>query len=455
VDDSLKTELSPHTQVTFHTAPNPLAKNAVVEDWTSFLGPRHNCTSLEKPLLLDWGEKGPSLVWELETGTGYSSPAIAHPYLVYFHRIENREVVECLHHETGQRYWKYEYESDYKDRYGYNNGPRASPVIDGSRVYTYGAQGVLHCLHLPSGQVDWKRDLKKEFNVPQDFFGVATTPLIHGEHLIINLGVPGGPCVIALDKKTGALVWGAGTKWGASYASPIPATLHGQPRVFVFAGGESNPPTGGLISLDPRDGKIDFEFPWRSESYESVNASCPTLWGNKVFISASYYTGGAALEILPDFSHRVLWTSDLFGTHFATSIVKDGYLYGFDGRHSSGADLVCFEANTGIEKWRERPQWEETVRRGGRQGTRKGGVFRGTLLQTGEEPCLCLGEGGDLLWVDLSPEGYRERARTSLFSAPETWALPVLSHGLLYISQNYPEAPRESPRLLCFDLRGK
>ena len=78
---------------------------------------------------------------------------------------------------------------------------------------------------------------------------------------------------------------------------------------------------------------MDFTFPWRSKTVESVNASCPVVDGNNVFISATYQTGGAMLAVQPDFTFKELWKSDDFGVHFMTPILKDGYLYGFDGRH--------------------------------------------------------------------------------------------------------------------------
>jgi outer membrane protein assembly factor BamB len=200
-------------------------------------------------------------------------------------------------------------------------------------VYTVGAEGKVQCLDLATGKIIWKKFLNTDYKVPQDFFGTASTPLIEGGLLILNVGAPGGPCVVALDKATGREAWRAGKEWGPSYASPVPAVIHGKRRVFVFAGGESNPPSGGLLSIDPASGKVDFTFPWRSRSYESVNASCPVVFDNKVFISASYRTGGALIEVNPDFTHRVLWTTAEFGLHFNTPIFRNGCLYGFDGRN--------------------------------------------------------------------------------------------------------------------------
>lgn len=428
------------------TRPKPLADEAVAGDWPFFLGPTHNAVSPETPLTRDLP---PALVWEFAKGVGYASPTVAGRRLVLPHRIGDEEVIECLDAETGASRWRFRYPTVFEDRYGYNNGPRSSPTIDGDRVYTMGAEGKLHCLELATGETIWRRDLRADYKVPQDFFGTASTPLVEGSLLIVNVGAPGGPCVVGYDKETGEEAWRAGTEWGPSYASPVPATVHGERRVFVFAGGESSPPTGGLMSIDPANGSVDFTFPWRSRTVESVNASCPVVFDNKVFISASYRTGGALLEVLPDFTHRVVWTTQEFGLHFNTPIHRDGYLYGFDGRNEPDASLACVEAATGRIVWREIPEWTETIR--GREVI--AGTYRGCLMAV-DGAYLCLGELGHLLWMDLTPDGYREISRAWLFAARESWALPVLSRGLLYVGQNTRDiVDGTGPRLLCYDLR--
>jgi hypothetical protein len=229
--------------------------------------------------------------------------------------------------------------------------------------------------------------------------------------------------------------------------------IHGQPRVFVFAGGESEPPTGGLMSIDPATGHVDFAFPWRSRSHESVNASCPVAFDNKVFISASYRTGSALLEVRADFTPEVRWSTQAFGLHFNTAIYRDGYLYGFDGRNEPDASLACVDATTGKTVWRETPQWTETLDVRGQKRVETVSTYRGSLLAV-DGQFLCLGELGHLLWMDLTPKGYTEVSRAWLFPARESWALPVLSRGLLYVVQNARDLLRETgPRLLCYDLR--
>ena len=194
-------------------------------------------------------------LWEMRKGEGFASPVIVGERLVLFHRVGTEEVIDCVHAGDGRRFWQVRYPTSYKDRYGYNPGPRASPAIAGGRVFTFGAEGRLHCIDLASGRINWRRDLHAEFGIRQNFFGVGASPLVLGDRVILQIGAPGGPGVAAFDVATGRLLWGAETEWGASYASPVPATLHGRERVLVFAGGESRPPTGGLLCLDPEIGR--------------------------------------------------------------------------------------------------------------------------------------------------------------------------------------------------------
>src|SRR5688572_17540669 len=140
----------------------------------------------------------------------------------------------------------------------------------------------------------------------------------------------------------------------------------------------------------------------------------------------------------------------MFGLHFNTAIHRDGYLYGFDGRNEPDASLACVDASNGSIVWRETPEWTETLA-GGRPLVT--GPYRGSLLAA-DGQFLCLGELGHLMWMDLTPKGYREVSRARLFAARESWALPVLSRGLLYVVQNTRDFMSGArPRMLCYDLR--
>jgi outer membrane protein assembly factor BamB len=450
---SLVTGQQSHPEMTVHGTPKSLRPGTVVSDWTSFLGPNHDGSSPETNLRQEFGSDGPPLVWEWKTGIGYASPAIKGDRLVYIHRVSDEEVVECIHAVNGRRFWKVSDETDYKDRYGFNGGPRSSPVIDGDRVYTHGVQGILQCIELNSGKVIWKRNTDKDYNKPQEFFGVGSTPLIDGDLLIVNVGAPGGPGVIGINKLTGKTEWESKNDWGASYASPIPADIHGKHRVLVFAGGDSEPPTGGLLMIDPADGSIDCTYPFRSKKYESVNAASPVVFDNKVFLTTSYRTGGDLLGFDSDVRCSKIWSTNALRSHFSTPIHRDGFIYGFDGMGSGECKVVCINATTGNEVWREQPKWSDQIVLEGKAREVINSIDRGSLLMA-DDQFICLGEHGHLLLLELSPSGLRVKSRAFLFSASETWTLPVLSKGLLYVRQNQKSTIDKSPpRLLCYDLR--
>ncbi|MHC5111628.1 MAG: PQQ-binding-like beta-propeller repeat protein [Planctomycetota bacterium] len=443
----------PLTEAVVHRAAGPLSDEAVTHDWPTFLGPTHNGISRETRLKTTWSTQGPPLVWSMESGGGYAAPSIGEDRLVYFHRQGDFEVVECLHPETGKRFWHYAYPVEYSDGYGFGNGPRATPVIHGGMAYTFGVEGKLHAFDLESGSVVWKHDIRRDYNVPLGFFGIGSSPVMVDGNLIVNIGAPGGPTVISFQGKTGVVNWKTGEKWGAGYASPIPATVFGRQRIFVFAGGDDRPPTGGLFVLNPATGAIDFQFPFRSSKYESVNASSPVIVGNTVFLTTSYRTGGVLLSLKSDGGYDVAWKTDDFGSHFPTPIAIGGYIYGFDGMSKNDTGLVCHELATGKQVWRTQPEFAATLTQNGKTSEVPLSTYRGSLLYA-DKTFICLSETGHLLSMDLSPEKCRVRSAAMLFYAQETWVAPVLSRGLLYVTQNRPDVVNKKPmRLLCYDLR--
>lgn len=447
-------------ELTFHAAPRALAKNAVTAEWPGFLGSTGRPVCPEKPLTGDLQEA--NIVWEYEKGTGYAAPAIVGERLILFHRIKDKEVIDCLHPQTGQRYWRAAYDTAYTDRYGYTDGPRCSPVIDIERsiVMTLGAEGKLTALDLSSGQMLWQRDLLGEFKLGQNFFGVGSTPLLESGVLVVNLGAKGA-CVVGIEPGTGKIAWASAAPrdWGPSYAAPVAASVHGVRRVFIFTGGESRPATGGLLCIDPKNGTVDFSFPWRGRRYESVNASAPLVFDDKVYIAECYGKGGVLLQMSKEgetLSAKTAWESDKLSTHFMTALVKDGYLYGCDGHGPNNCPLVCLDAKSGEEKWRVEPDLSEMVTtRTGEKRQVKLSSDRCHLIQA-DGKTLCLTEWGHLLWLDVSAQGCKVTSRKWLFAAGETWAPPVICRGLLYVVQNTVDGMNNKPRrLMCYDLRGK
>jgi len=452
--------------LTFHAAPRRLPPGAVTTDWPRLLGAQDAPLSAETKLRHDFPAAGPPKVFEIVKGTGYASPALAGGRLVLFHRLADRETIDCLHPQTGRRFWTHDYAVAYRDRYGYSDGPRASPVIADGRVFTFGVSSVLTCLDLASGRVLWRRDCAKEDGVPQYFFGSGATPLVHDGVLVCDLGGRGGKDAAGFDAATGAVKWFAKTGWSQSYSSPIPAVLHGQKRVLIFQGGEGDETLdsqGGLVSLNPADGAVLGKFFWRASRYTSVNAASPVLCGaDRILVTHAYIdsgseTNGAAMvQARPDGSLKLLWKNEKLACHWMTPVFHEEHLYAFSGEKDRSAELVCHSAATGESVWRTRLEHEITLppEQGGRPFPV--GFQRGSLLRV-DGSFLALGEWGTLSWLTLSPKGAEKGATAQLFTAPGgAWTLPALSQGLLYVCQNEDDKlTGAGPRLLCYDLRGE
>lgn len=450
---ALAAEPEAYPGLVFHAPPKPQPAGAVTEDWPHFLGPHHNATTNENQLLGLWPKGGPAKVWEMASGEGYACPVFAGGRLVYFHRVGGKETIDCLEPENGRRFWRFDYPVAYEDRYGFNPGPRSSAVIDAGRVYVVGVTAILHCLDLATGKVIWRRDLMAEFKVPQYFFGYGPTPFVWRDRLIVNVGGKAragvsGTCVAAFDKVTGKTLWEVEDSWGAGYASPIVAPLRGREVALVIAAGESRPSVGGLLTIDPLDGRVLDRFPWRAKAYESVIAGTPiVLDGQRVFISECYEKGGTLLEFDENLKSRQVWTERGFGLHWMMPLQLDGYLYGFAGRNPPDTEFKCLAANTGKIVWSDDTRFEE--------GGRVNSFFRASLLQAGGR-VFCLGEDGLFAEFELTPKGAVTRQRVRLFAAHSTWTLPALHRGLLYVTHNTRDLrDNQPPRLICYDFRGE
>jgi outer membrane protein assembly factor BamB len=380
-------------------------------------------------------------------GESYCAPSISRGRLFHFDRHGDLHRLTCRNSETGKELWTYELPASFTDMLGYNNGPRATPVVDGERVYVMSPEGLLACVRVDDGKKIWKVDTGEQFGVVKNFFGVGSTPIVWGDLLIANIGgspagsppdvyaargnVDGnGSGFVAFDKLTGQVRWQA-TDELASYASPVIAEVAGKSRCFDLA-------RGGLAAFDPATGKVDFQFPWRAAKLESVNASSPVVVDDLVFISEAYGPGAALLRVKPDGGYEVVWQDQprsrerSLELHWNTAVHDAGHLYGSSGQHGGNAELRCIDMATGKVTWQE-PR-----------------LSRSSLLLV-DGHFVCLSEDGSLRLLRATPEKYdlvaeitpKDAEGTPLLEYP-AWAAPVLSHGLLYV--------RGANRLVCLEL---
>jgi outer membrane protein assembly factor BamB len=335
-----------------------------------------------------------------------------------FHRVGDREVLECLDADTGKPLWTDGAPATYRDDFGFDPGPRATPAVAGEAVYTFGAQGVLICRDAKSGRPRWSVDTAKQFVADKGFFGFACSPLVvEGGAVIVNVGGADAG-VVAFDALTGAARWKA-TDESAGYASPVAAHVHGKRRVFAFT-------ASALNLIDPATGRVLADFPLHAPIRTSVNAASPLVIGDQVFLSASYGAGAALLRVAQDEQLEKVWSGDeSLSSHYATPVHRGGFLYGFHGRQETGPSLRCVELKTGKVRWEQE------------------NFGAGSILLAGDQ-LLILTEKGQLVAAPATPDGFKPTARAQVLPF-ECRAYPALAGGRLYA--------RSKDKLVCVDLR--
>jgi outer membrane protein assembly factor BamB len=409
-------------------------------DWHCFLGPTGDGKSTETGILTDWSQGKLKRVWKKELGEGYGSGAVAGGRFFQFDRLGENARVRCFNAETGANLWKFEYPSDYRDLYGYDSGPRTSPVIDDNRVYVFGVEGMVICLAADTGELIWQLDTAKKFGVIQNFFGVASTPVIFENLLLVMVGgsppesqnvapgaldqvVANGSAIVALNKVTGEVTYKSGDEL-ASYSSIKLARWDGQTVGLAWL-------RGSLLAFEPATGLVLWRFPFRSSKLESVNATTPVVVDRQVLISECYGIGSVLLNATRS-SAEVVWTDRArrkksLEAHWNTPIVVDGFLYGCSGRHSSEAEMRCVDWETGEVKW-----------------TQEG--FARSCLTFVDGHFVMLDETGRLVLIKANPDRFEQVAEYEgdvKFKQP-CWSAPIVSHGLMYV--------RGKDSLVCFEL---
>ncbi len=387
-------------------------------DWPQLLGPGRNGVYIGTNLLSTWPKEGPRVLWRRDVGQGFSGPVGDSNRVVLFHRVDDTERVDCFEADSGRQIWSFAYPTSYRDDFGFDAGPRATPTISGHRVYTYGAEGILHSVDFATGRKLWSVDCKTEFGARKGFFGIAGSPMIAGGFLLLDVGGTKAG-IVAFDRETGQVTWQTSAS-ETSYSSPALATINGKTCAFFFR-------REGLEAIEPATGKALWQFPWRPSTDASVNAATPIIAGDFIFISTSYGRGGAVLRF-GESKPEVVWSGDdRLSNHYATSVHRDGYLYGYHGRQEQGCDLRCVELKTGKVMWSE-----------DRFGA-------GTVMIVGTD-LLLLTEKGELIKAPANPTGFKPASRAQALGL-DTRAYPALANGLL--------VARDKRRLVCVDVRSR
>ncbi|MBI3469758.1 MAG: PQQ-like beta-propeller repeat protein [Candidatus Solibacter usitatus] len=384
---------------------------AFAADWPQWRGPSRDGLSPETALLKSWPAGGPKQLWKTQgLGEGYSSFAVVQGRLYTQGQRGDQEFVYAFDAATGKKLWEVPAGGPFRERRGH--GPRGTPTIDGDRLYALSADGTLVCLQPLTGKTVWTFNMVDKFRANPPHWGISESPLVDGDRLIVTPGGPGA-AVVALDKKTGAMVWKSQSD-PAAYSSTIAVDLDGRRQIIALTG-------EAAVGLSASNG----ELLWRYDkiSNRTANIATPIFHQGHVFLSTDYGTGCALLKLSGGGSKEVYFNRDM-RNHYSSSVLIGDYLYGF-----SSQVLTAMKFQTGEVAWRDRS------------------VGKGSVTYA-DGHLYVVGETGTIGLVEATPQAYKEKSR---FEIPRgefpTWTPAVISGGRMFL--------REQDNLYCFDIQAR
>eukprot|EP00913_Durusdinium_trenchii_P028294 g26522.t1 len=297
--------------------------------WARWLGPDGNGISRETGLIHRFPESGPKVLWRAKLGTGYSGLSVIGGRVLTMFGEEGREKVVCFDATTGREIWKHDSAADFAQ--GRSFGPRATPCVDGERVYFAGASGHLQCRDVTTGKAIWSFNLYKKYGMRPHEEGLSCSPLVDGRKLVMLAGTS----AFAFDKLTGKLLWRALDE-KMNHTTPRFAKFGNRRQLVVLSG-------SNLVGLDPETGRELWRHPQRA-----VNCATPVVGPDSEIFTAAAYGFGCQLVRVADGSVKQVYKNQALATHHATALLYQGHLYGF---HDRPGLFKCVEFATGKEKW--------------------------------------------------------------------------------------------------------
>lgn len=415
------------------------------DDWTQWRGKDRLAVWHEEGVVDQFPDDGLKSAWRISIGSGYSGPVVSKGRIVTMDYrpkpdTETAEAIErviCFDEKTGELLWKDEWQTHYLELMGsYRTGPRATPTIDGDRVYAVGAAGHIRCVGLDDGKLLWSKDSRKEFDVLLPVWGISMAPIVDGNLVIFATGGKNSEQVRAFNKMTGEEVWKAIPSNDELGYSQFVIYEHAGERQLIYWD------PAALWSLNPQTGDVYWKVPMAVRHHMTI--ATPVKSGSNLLVS-SFYSGSMLVEMSDDRpTAKKLWhiqgeserPNGTKGLHsvITTPVVEGDYFYGT----CSYGELRGLELKTGKRVWENKKL------------TRQGRWGSAYFVKNGDRYFM-VNDEGELLIVRFAPEGVEVIDRTLLIK-PDTesgfgprrfansivnWVQPAFANGHVIIRNDH------------------
>jgi outer membrane protein assembly factor BamB len=282
--------------------------------WLQWGGPNRNFQTEAAGLADRWPAAGPRVLWKRALGEGYSSILAENGVLYTMYGRPGEEITLAASATTGKAIWEranpVHFRNDAQDP---GNGPHATPLIVGDRLFTTGVAGRLECLDKKTGKLLWTHSLWEEQKGSRLIYGYASSPLAYRDFVLLPLGGPGN-AMAAFRQADGAAVWKKDTA-GNAYSSPLLINVDGVDQVVQLM-------AASVFAVNPLNG--DLAWFVKHDAPHGLNVSTP-VWGsgNLLFVATGYGAGSRAIEVKRSgnsVSAKELWYSNRFGIHHGNAI---------------------------------------------------------------------------------------------------------------------------------------
>ena len=415
-----------------------LANVSAMAQWPQWGGPNRNFVVETEGLADRWPEGGPTKLWHRQLGDGYSAIAVDHDVLYTMYGTEGAECTVALDAKTGKTLWEYRNPAPFKGS-EFGPGPHATPVISGDRVFTVGANAVMHCFDKKTGKVLWKHDFPEEFGAPIPMFGYACSPIAYNNLIIAPVdrkrsqessdtsdgaddagdetAASVGQSLMAFDQASGKVVWKS-QDFLIDYSSPILINFQGEDQLVLVI-------RKRIIGVDPSNGVLQWRYTMAQPAIENI--STPIWFGeDMLFLSAAYDSGSRVIKLVKKDGQTVpqeLWYSRKMRIHHGNAIRIGDYVYGSNG-DSGSVFFMALNLETGRRAWADRE-------------------VRKVNCVYGDGKLIALDEQGELALLTVTPEGLTVHSKCKI-AEHQAWTAPTLVDKTLFV--------RDRKHIMALDL---